>query len=744
MRTPWITLSIVLFWTMSPARAEPDQAETAYFESKVRPTLIAHCYRCHSSQAEKLKAGLRLDSRENLIKGGESGPAVVPGQPDKSRLIDAIRYTNKDLQMPPKSKLPQEAIADLTSWVKMGAPWPREAPSASASKPGYEKPDYPKLKREHWAWQPLGTTPAPPVKDAAWPRSEIDRYVLAKLEEKGLRPVVDAGRGVLIRRLYFDLVGLPPSPEAIDAFVEDRSVGALEKVVDQLLASPQFGERWGRYWLDVARYAESNGNADNTAFPEAWRYRNYVISAHNKDKPYARFIEEQIAGDLLPAGSPAERDELLIATGFLALTSKPRAQNNPDYAMDLVADQIDVTSRAVLGMTVLCARCHDHKFDPITTKEYYALAGIFGSTSMLFGEAKGKGGKGSSGGGFHELADGAQCMGVRDGKVENAKICVRGESQNRGETVSRGVLSIAGGTLPSLDSSKSGRLELSHWLTAPANPLTPRIAANRVWMHLFGEGIVRTPDNFGVLGGHPSHPELLDCLAISLVRDGWSLKRLIRKIVLSRTYGLSGAHDAACHEKDPGNVLLWRMNPRRLDAEALRDALLVVSGRLDPKPLEGSGVSGAGGKGKNKVESHETSHRSVYLAVLRGAPMSESMALFDVASPDLVVAQRDVTTVPTQALFMMNSSFVMDQARGLAERVLRRTDLDDPGRANEAYRWALGRSGLSHEKERAVRFVRERLKESGAREKNPREADLKAWTSFCHVLLETAEFRYVE
>jgi hypothetical protein len=480
--------------------AASDPRGIEFFETKIRPVLIESCYECHSAKASKVKGGLYLDTREGLLAGGDSGEAIVPGKPEESLLIQALRHS-PDLQMPPKKKLPESVIADFVRWVAMGAPDPRSATNTAITKITLE------TARQWWSYKPLSKPEAPKVQNPQWPRNEVDRFVLAGLEKQGLRPVADADRATLVRRVYFDLIGLPPPLEELQAALSDSSPAWFEKVVDRLLASPHFGERWGRYWLDAARYAESNGNADNTPVPNAWRYRNWVITAINQDKPYDRFVTEQVAGDLLPADSPAERDALLTATGFLALTSKPRAQNNPDYRMDLIADQIDVTSRAVLGLSVMCARCHDHKFDPIPTKEYYSLAGIFESSTMLAG-AGGKGNKGQPASkGFHNLSDGGQAMGVAEGQPTNSSICIRGDSTNRGETVPRGFLTVATlSTPPEIDRSRSGRLELARWLTSPDNPLTARVAVNRIWLHLFGRGIVPSIDNFGALGKDPAIP----------------------------------------------------------------------------------------------------------------------------------------------------------------------------------------------------------------------------------------------
>ncbi len=725
-----LLLGVSLLWALGgPARAEkPDPKGVEFFESKIRPVLVKSCYECHSAKSSKVQGGLLLDSRDGVRQGGDTGPAVVPGKPEDSLLIRALRHDG--LKMPPKSdKLPDSVVADFTHWVRMGAPDPRDGTAGAYKKMSLEE------ARDYWSFKPLSKSEPPKVRDASWAKDDIDRFVLARRQEKRLQPAADADRHVLIRRLSFDLVGLPPTPEEVEAFVKDNSPQALEKVVDRLLDSPHFGERWGRHWLDLARYAESNGNADNTPFPLAHRYRDYVIAAFNRDKPYDQFIREQIAGDLLPAQDAREKDEHLIATGFLALTSKPRAQNNPDFRMDLVADQVDVTSRAVLGLSVMCARCHDHKFDPIPTREYYALAGIFDSTQMLAGAGGGKGGGGKNAGnvnGVHALSDGGSAMGVKEGKPTDTAVCVRGDSTKRGETPQRGFLTVATlGEAPKVNRSASGRLELAQWLTSRDNPLTARVAVNRVWLHLFGQGLVKSPDNFGSLGEMPSHPELLDHLASRFIESGWSTKKLVRAVVLSRSYRMSSAHDEANCKADPDNVGLWRMNGRRLEAEPIRDAMLAVAGTLDRTPPKGSLSQSTGGK-KANYSAKDANVRSVYLGVVRGAPLPELLALFDVANPNLVVAQREVTTVPAQSLFLMNSPWVADQGKAFARRVLAAKEMDDAGRVALAYRLALSRSPTEAEQAKALAYVGQ----AGAGE--------KAWAGFCQALFASAEFRYVQ
>ena len=768
-------MAVLAGWTAVQAQSGND-ADLKFFESKIRPVLSTHCFKCHSTQAEKLKANLLLDSREGMLKGGDQGPAVVAGQPEKSRLVEAIRYSNADLQMPPKSKLPESVVADFVAWIKKGAPWPKEAgpkaapasaegASATAGKSGgYQKPDYDKLRREHWAWQPIRRALG----------ADLDAFVTASLEAKGLRPVAPADRAMLLRRVTFDLVGLPPTPQEIAAFEGDRATDAFEKVVDRLLASKQFGERWGRHWLDVARYADSCGSTRNFPYPHAWRYRDYVIASFNADKPFDRFVREQIAGDLLPAATAAERDEQRIATGFLVLGTRDLNERvQEQYLMDAVDDQIDAMGRAVLGMTVSCARCHDHKFDPIPTADYYALAGILKSTTSLPGLAnRGAGGKAGylrddllvalgtadapkpaepargerprakKGKKAEEPASppppvgAALAMGVRDGKVVEARILARGEVDQPGAAVPRGVLGLVKvAKAPGFDGTSSGRRSLAEWLTSAENPLTARVFANRVWQHLFGEGIVPTVDNFGVTGEPPSHPELLDHLAHRFMEGGWSVKALIRSIVLSRAYQRGSDPEPANVAVDPDNRLLWRMAPRRLEAEALRDAILAVSGKLELKPPTGSPVAHLQstreiGRGQSAgAQDIGNAYRTVYQAVVRDY-VHDFMMAFDFADPGNITGRREVTTVATQALFLMNSSFVVAQSRAAAERLLGETHADDAARVEAAYLRMYARRPTTEERSRALKFL------EGA----PRP---QAWAGFCQALMASAEFRYL-
>jgi hypothetical protein len=763
------TLAAELPLGAAPAAATdrpPTAAELTFFEKNIRPVLAGKCYECHSTQAGKSKGGLTLDTREGIRKGGDSGPAIVPGNVAGSRLLTAIRSTDTDIHMPPKETLPANVIADFAKWVLMGAPDPRDGQTITRKLS-------PEAAKQFWAFQPPKFVPPPRPADTAWPRTDIDRFILSALETKGLKPVADADRLTLIRRVYFDLIGLPPTPEEIEAFVADRDSRAFEKVVDRLLASPQFGERWGRHWLDVARYAESTGMERNYLYPEAWRYRDYVIAAFNADKPYNQFIREQVAGDLLPSTTVAQRNERLIATGFLAIGPKGlNERNREQFLLDVIDEQIDATTKAVLALTVSCARCHDHKFDPVTMRDYYAMAGIFRSTQTFYPTGQGQGQNRQPSAPLPLAATPADltqrpyapppppvfakknkkqrqtaapkaalrdtgagyAMGVLDGQPQNSPIYARGELEGRGEIVPRGFVQVLSrpGT-PGISGTSSGRLELADWLTAPDNPLTARVMANRVWLHLFGKGLVRTPDNFGANGEPPTHPELLDHLALRFVASGWSVKNLIRTIVLSRTYQLSSAQDPRNFAADPDNRLLWRANPRRLEAEAIRDAMLAIGGQLELKPPSGNSINRAGqsarGDFRTALGGHSP-HRSVYLPIVRDMvpPMLE---LFDFAEPSLVVAERDTTNVPSQALFLLNNPLVLSLAEGAARRVLDTPGANDEARITRAYLLTLSRAPTRQEIIRAKAYL------SGA------ATPEQGWSTFCQALFASAEFRYL-
>jgi hypothetical protein len=641
-----------------------------------------------------------------------------------------------------------------------------------------------------WSFKPLYRPALPEVQDASagWVRDDLDRFILTKLDNKGIVPNGDADRLTLLRRATFDLTGLPPTEEEIARFLRDSSPGdqAFATVVDRLLQSPRFGERWARHWLDVVRYSDSVGRTLNAPFPFARRYRDYVIDSLNQDKPYARFIAEQIAGDLLPAPDPARRAENLIATGLLTMAALDLTDPGELFRLDRVDDQIDVTTRAFLGLTVSCARCHDHKTDPVTQRDYYALAGIFYSTQTWPGQRpKGELGpngyvdeeallqlpqvvaQGASAGGASGAADGgagaddmmmnpgkgypvffrydpARAMGVSEGPAEDCPIAIKGDAHDRGEAPPRGSMAIPGlPPLAPIATEASGRLELARWMTLPNHPLTSRVMVNRLWQHLFGRGLVRTVDDFGHTGEEPTHPELLDHLAVRFVESGWSVKKTLRAIMLSRTYRLSSRGDAAREQVDGPNDLFWRMNPRRLEVEAIRDTMFSIAGTLTFDRPHGVQVAGFGGKGREArlrgLTQEDEPYRSVYLPVLRSLlwPMQET---FDFPDPSQIKGKREVTTVSPQALFFLNGDLAAGLAERAAARLLAEDHRDDGARVQAAWRRTLGRPPSQEETRAALGLIQDLASDSSGGGEEPQ---VSGWRGLFQALMATAEFRYL-
>ena len=928
----FIFLTATTAWAADPVGLE-------FFEKKIRPVLVSECYQCHSKD-EKVKGGLRLDWKGGWQEGGDGGAAIIPGQVGKSLLIQAIRYSDAKLEMPPKKRLTAEQVADFEKWVAMGAPDPRKSAEATTEDQQLNL----EAARRFWAFQPVTKPDEPQLNDKTWPHNGIDRHVLAALVAKGIGPGPDAEDLTLLRRLYFDLTGLPPTPEQMKAFkgaaATDRQ-SAIENTVDALLASPHFGERWGRHWLDVVRFSESTGGGRTLLMKEAWRYRDYVVNAFNADKPYTDFIREQIAGDLLPEGTLAQRRERLTATAFLLLgPTNYELQDKTVLEMDIIDEQMDTMGKAFMALTIGCARCHDHKFDPIRTEDYYGMAGIFKGTKVVVHsnvskwnerplpmdaaqEAKAKatatqmsalrkeinalrkktGGKPanlpsvlavnlpglvvdnakakitgswnestsvknfvdteylySSGankkvvfplqiakggryevrvsfahhpnratnaritvrhndgeklfrvnqrqapnvdGYFHSLgvfefqdgqwdvveistegangaviADAIQLLPegskavarketppaqparakkdqdkVRLAQLEknlkaleknalkraniiaadegdnpgDIQIAIRGNVHNAGPKTPRRFIQVLNrGDLPEIAPKASGRLELANWMASPEHPLTARVFANRVWHHLFGKGLVASVDNFGHMGRLPTNQPLLDHLAVRFVEEGWSMKKLIREIVLSRTYQLSTATGAQA-KVDLENELHWRQNRRRLQAESIRDAILSVSGQLD-KTMGGPTI-----KAGTSIEygyKFDDTRRSLYTPVFRNTPL-EILAVFDFADPNLVVGERTSSNVPTQALFLMNNPFVRQQAEAAATRLLQEDLADDSARIAHAYQRTLGRNPTSTEHDVILNFVQT--------EQNP----ATAWTQILHSLVASLDFRFL-
>jgi hypothetical protein len=717
-----------------------------FFEKEVRPLLVKHCYRCHGGQ--KVKGELRLSSRADLLRGGSNGPAIVPGKPEASLLIRALRYRDSP-RMPPKGKLPERDIAVFTRWVALGLPWPQTDTTRSP----VGRFEITAAQRRFWSFQPVKKPPIPAVKDRAWPLTPIDHFVLAKLEEKGFKPAPPANRQTLIRRVTFDLIGLPPTPAEVEAFLADPSPRAYAKVVERLLASPHHGEQWGRHWLDLVHYADTAGETADYPVPEAHRYRDYVIASFNADKPYDQFVREQIAGDLLAVHAPpAKYAELVTATGFLA-GARRFGFDPQNYHHLTIEDTIDTLGKSVLGLTLACARCHNHKFDPIATADYYGLYGILDSTRYPFPGSE----ENKRPHDFVSLAppgsrqpNADKAYAVVEGKPHNARLHRRGDPHNLGAEVPRHFPLILGGQALPAGMTGSGRLQLAEWLTSPSNPLTARVMVNRIWQHHFGEGLVRTPSNFGKQGQPPTHPELLDYLASSFVENGWSMKALHRQIVLSRTYQMSARVPAPSASRDPqildpGNRWLWHHERRRLEAEAVRDALLAVSGTLDRTPAGPHPFPPAARWGftqHNPFQAvYDTRRRSVYLMTqrIRRHPF---LALFDGPDPNSSTAQRSITTVPTQALFFLNNPFVHEQANRFAGRLLRATN-DEDRRIDLAHRLAFGRPASAAELRESKAFLR-RVEQVAQTAGPPAAQQQAAWAALARVLFADNEFLYVD
>ncbi len=716
-----IFFNVLLFLCVQSAMAQENitPTEEKFFETKIRPVLIGHCYECHSIDSGMTRGGLLVDSRDGLLQGGESGPAIDVDRYQSTPFWTAITY--QDHEMPPAGQLPDNVIADFKKWFEMGAPDPRVRKEIEVKT--LIDVD---ARKSHWAFQ----------KPNGDPESSIDALVDQKRLSTGTQPVEQAEPMTLLRRIYFDLIGLPPSVEEINAFkiawTSDPN-RAWQQTVDELLARPQYGERWGRHWLDVARYAESSGNG-NFTYPHAWRYRDFVIDAFNQDTPYDKFIQQQIAGDLMPARTDSQWQENLIATGFLAVGIKDQGERNPRvFEMELIDEQIDTTTQAFLGLTVSCARCHDHKFDPIPTVDYYAIAGIFKSTQTLYGTTFGQqnhqstkllelpiADKVSASQSFSKKElDGIQdkinsiqneirsirraansaggekpdqrtmvakrnqigrlqgllktvddrgkpytyAMGVQDREVVDAHVLLGGDVEQKAQVVSRGFLQVLS-DIPSekIKSESSGRRELAKWIGNKENPLTARVMVNRIWMHLLGAPIMESPNNWGLSSMPPSNPELLDNLAVKFMANGWSIKTLIREIVLSATYRRASTFHQDNYHVDPDNRSFWRTNARQLDAEALRDAMLAVSGLLEPDRPYASEVAKVGdvkiGRTIDKNSFKKLNvHRSVYLPILRDA-VPDALALFDFADPNSTRSKRETTNVPAQSLYLMNNDYV--------------------------------------------------------------------------------------
>jgi hypothetical protein len=745
VRNCFLLATFVPLLTVVPVRGEGPTAEgTAFFENQVRPLLAKSCQECHGPT--KQKASLRLDSRNAILRGGDHGAALVPGNPAKSLLIQAINHSAEP-HMPPRAKLNAEQIAILTRWVSLGAPW-SEMGAAPLRGGGITTQD-----RDFWSFRPVTKPTVPTVHDSTWPRNEIDTFILARLESDGVIPAPSADKRTLIRRATLDLIGLPPTVDEVNAFLVDDAPDAFAKVVDRLLASPHYGERWGRHWLDVVRYADTGGETADYPVPQTYRYRNYVLSAFNADKPYDQFLTEQIAGDLLAASGPRELyAERIVATGFVAI-SRRFGFDPQNYHHLTIQDTLDTLGQSVLGLSLGCARCHDHKFDPILREDYYALYGIFDSTRYAFPGSEEK----KRPADFvpllppSELKPGKStpasdlAYAVSEGKPHDSRIQRRGEPLDLGAEVRRRFLEILGGD-PLPPNSGSGRVQLAQWLTRPENPLTARVMVNRLWEHHFGIGLVATENDFGARGQRPTHPELLDHLAVRFRESGWSIKAMHRLIMLSQVYQLSSRSDPHTATIDPENRLLSHYPRRRLDAEVIRDSILALGGKLDASvggahpfpPVEQWGYT----QHNPFTAVYDTNRRSVYLMTQR-LKRHPFLALFDGADTNASTARRLTTTVPTQSLYLMNDPFVHDQSYSFATRLLAARP-DDAGRVTLACQMALTRDPSPDESADALQFLTRYRSGLKAANTPAEQVEAKSWAALVRTLFARNEFLFVE
>lgn len=768
---------------LADTHAVEDPGSLEFFESRIRPVLVDHCQKCHSEAAateKKLRGGLKLDTKANWQKGGESGQAIIPGKPHEGTLLASLKY-DRDLKMPPQGKLPASVIENLEKWIKAGAIDPRTTTPENRTKADATR------WKQFWAFRPpapLEAIPQPPNSQVTL----IDSFVQSKLKEMGLKPAPHASKRTLIRRVTFDLTGLPPTPEEVTSFEKDQRPDAYNRVVDRLLDSPVYGQRWARHWLDVVRYADYHDGNPKARNPvceplEAWRYRDWVVDSFNQDLPFDAFIRHQIAGDLLPSpDGKLPYANGLVATAFLVNGAWDRGDADKEKMVsDMVDDQIDTIGKAFLGLTLGCARCHDHKFDPVSQNDYYALAGIFYSTRMLT-ELGTKGGEitlqrrpliaqeivDKRASQLKQIADlnskiaeldkknpklpvddprrkqwtiqrdqlqkelppePPMALAVSEGgvpgslfpAVQDVPIHIRGSYTRLGPTIPRAMPAFFAGPHQPKITKGSGRLELANWVASPQNPLTARVIVNRVWQWHFGTGLVKTPNNFGLLSEPPSHPELLDWLTQRFIQDGWSIKKLHRLILLSSTYQQSSFGSPGDILKDPENRWLGRFSARRLEAEAIRDAMISVSGKLN------TGLGGAA------TDDLNTPRRSLYVQTARW-DRANFATLFDAANPDSQVEKRDVSTVAPQALFLLNHPFVLARASDLVDRLFQEEPKSSETRVNRLFALLFNRVPTAEEKETTQSLLKD------VDPKDPK----KSWRDLAHVLLCSNEFCYVD
>ena len=707
-----LVLLLITATTPVTAADEPAHVATAeqlaFFETRIRPVLVTRCYQCHSSESRIVQGGLRLDSKAGLARGGDSGPAISPQAADSSLLLQALRYDG--LQMPPTGRLPESVIQDFQTWLSMGAPDPRtESSPAPATHPD------PESGRSHWAFQLPRESPAPVTTTPV--NSKLDAFILAKLQEQQLPAAKPADPHTLVRRLALDLTGLPPTAQQVESFVSDPSETAWQQLVEQLLASPAYGERWARLWLDVARYAEDQahivGDDKSLTYPNAWQYRDWVIHALNQDLSYAQFIRLQLAADLLEGPESPN----LAALGFIGLGPKYYDRGQLFVMAEEWEDRVDVVGRGLLGLTVACARCHDHKYDPIQTADYYGLAGIFASTRMFNRSLTDKAAKDDA-----KPEDSMHI--VREGTPTDLHVFIRGDVDNKGPLAPRRFLPILTSSSQNFTDG-SGRKQLAEAIVDPGNPVTARVIVNRIWAAYFGRGLVGTLSNFGLLGDRPTHPELLDDLAVRFQQNGWSLKWLHREIVLSGTYRQSSQVAAEVLTRDPDNIWLARMPRRRLGAEGWRDALLAVTGRLDASTVGGPSID---------PSDAAQNRRTVYSRISR-LDLNRYLVLYDFPDPNVTAEKRSETITPLQKLFVLNSPFMLSQAEALESRLLQAVPDDGADAADRRIDWAwrnlFGRQPTADEMRLSAEFLQQA--EPASR-----------WRQFAHVLLASNELQYVD
>jgi hypothetical protein len=709
--------------------AGTDPARVAFFQSRVEPILKGRCLKCHGAET-KVRGNLRLDSREAVLRGGDQGPAVTLERPGESLILQAIRYDG--LEMPPTGRLPADEIESLARWVQEGLAWPaadRHPLQLSTPKPGDGNEPAP----SSWVYRRVVRPPLPHVKDRRWVKSPIDAFLLARLESEGLEPAPAADRVALIRRVTFDLTGLPPTPEEVDAFLADCSPVAYERLVDRLLASPHYGEAWGRHWLDLVRYAETNGYERDSAKPLAWRYRDYVISSLNQDKPYDCFAAEQLAGDELDPSST----EAQIATGFYRLGLWDDEPADPLLARyDGLDNIVSTMGQLFLGLSINCARCHDHKKDPIPQRDYYRLLAFFHDIKPRDGKNTRRIGP----------SPGVEVMCVREEGHAETHVLQRGNPTLIGPRVEPGVPAILGQSQATFVSGPGKRHALADWLTNRRNPMTARVMVNRLWQFHFGRGIVPTPNDFGSLGEPASHPDLLDWLAAEFMDGGWKIKRMHRLILLSSAYRMSSRATPSGLAKDPGNRWFWRFPMRRLAAEEVRDSILAVSGSLNQKaggpsicppiPREVKAGQSMPGSGWATSTPSESARRSVYIHVKRSLSVP-ILATHDSPDTDASCPVRYITTVPAQALGLLNGDFTNEQARRFAKRLQTERPGSLAGQVRRAVRLTTGVDPPADEVARDSAWI-----ESLRREAHLTEIAVLA--PYCLLVLNSNAFLYLD